>query len=339
MLTMSARIACVITSIHSVTAAVRSIATAARSRNMELIVIGDTKSPKTYGLEDCQFLSIEDQKASGFRLAKSCPINHYSRKNIGYLIAIRLGFDQILETDDDNFPCDSFFTERQQKVHAAISTNGGWVNVYKYFTDALIWPRGLPLDSINNAVIEFETLEKAEITCPIQQGLADENPDVDAVYRLILSLPQSFRDDRKLALGKGSWCPFNSQNTRWWKEAFPLLYLPSYCSFRMTDIWRSFVAQRIAWTNNWHTLFHGPTVLQKRNEHNVMADFADEIPGYLSNDCIRKTLEDLSLRPGSSNILENIRVCYRALVELEVIDKAELALLDDWLSDINNLNQ
>ncbi|MBV5271274.1 MAG: DUF288 domain-containing protein, partial [Afipia sp.] len=78
------------------------------------------------------------------------------------------------------------------------------------------------------------------------------NPDVDAIYRLTLPLPQSFREEQPVALGRNVWCPFNSQNTTWWKEAAPLLYLPSFCSFRMTDIWRSFVAQRIAWENGWH---------------------------------------------------------------------------------------
>ena len=55
---------------------------------------------------------------------------------------------------------------------------------------------------------------------------------------------------------------------------YPLLYLPAYCSFRMTDIWRSFVAQRIAWENGWRLLFHGPTMEQERNVHDLMKDFA-----------------------------------------------------------------
>ena len=115
-----------------------------------------------------------------------------------------------------------------------------------------------------------------------------------------------------MALGKGSWCPFNSQNTTWSGGAFPLLYLPSFCSIRMTDIWRSFVAQRIAWENGWHILFHGATVRQERNDHDLMRDFADEIPGYLHNDRIRKTLEDLPLRGGKPEIMNNIRACYAA---------------------------
>ena len=127
--------------------------------------------------------------------------------------------------------------------------------MYRYFSDANIWPRGLPLDAINDEIPEWAQLPEMQADCPIQQGMADENPDVDAVYRLVLSLPINFRRDRRIALGRGAWCPFNSQNTTWFREAFPLLYLPAYCSFRMTDIWRSFIAQRIAWECGWSVLF------------------------------------------------------------------------------------
>ena len=89
------------------------------------------------------------------------------------------------------------------------------------------------------------------VACPIQQGLADGNPDVDAIFRLVLPLPMNFGRKPPIALCRGAWCPFNSQNTSWWPAAYPLLYLPAYCSFRMTDIWRSFVAQRICWENGW----------------------------------------------------------------------------------------
>src|ERR1700691_4694073 len=92
----------------------------------------------------------------------------------------------------------------------------------------------------------------------------------------------------------GACCPFNSQNTTWFKEAFPLLYLPYYCSFRMTDIWRSFVAQRIAWTCGWPVLFHQSTMRQERNDHNLMNDFRDEISGYNNNALICNSLKELN---------------------------------------------
>ena len=126
----------------------------------------------------------------------------------------------------------------------------------------------------------------------------------------------------------------NSQNTTWWADAFPLLYLPAYCSFRMTDIWRGFVAQRIAWANGWSTLFHEPTVCQDRNEHDLMQDFKEEIPGYLMNREIAERLGGLDLAPGLDRIGENLLRCYQALVEMRAVGPEEVGLLNAWLEDL-----
>ena len=185
--------------------------------------------------------------------------------------------------------------------------------------------------------IDINTLKLDAINCPIQQGLADENPDVDAVYRLTYPLPLSFEIKTKIALGKNAWSPFNSQNTYWFKEAFPLMYLPSYCSFRMTDIWRSYVAQRIAWECGWSVLYHESTVWQERNEHNLMKDFEDEIPGYTNNLKICKELQALNLKAGQENICDNLIICYEKLIDIQVIGKDELVLLKAWIGDISAL--
>jgi hypothetical protein len=189
----------------------------------------------------------------------------------------------------------------------------------------------------NYKQIELSSLKSDAVTCPIQQGLADENPDVDAVYRLTYPLPINFELEAKLALGKNAWSPFNSQNTYWFKEAFALMYLPSYCSFRMTDIWRSYVAQRIAWECGWSVLYHEPTVWQQRNEHNLMKDFEDEIPGYTNNFNICKELQSIVLKPGQANINENLITCYQKLIDINVIGKEEMILLKAWISDITKL--
>ena len=76
-----------------------------------------------------------------------------------------------------------------------------------------------------------------------------------------------------VALNKNSLCPFNSQNTIWFQEAFPLLYLPTYCTMRSTDIWRSIIAQTITNKFGWKILFSSATVFQKRNLHDLNNDF------------------------------------------------------------------
>lgn len=304
-----------------------------RETGYKFVLIGDEASPKDFQLEGCDFYSLDRQRRLDFEFARICPTRHYARKNIGYLLAMADGASIIVETDDDNIPKDSFRQQRQRVCKCPGLRSGGWVNVYGYFSDANIWPRGFPLEHLSKQPPAYESLGETEADCPIQQNLADDNPDVDAVYRLTMPLPQSFRPDRQIALAEGSWCPFNSQNTTWWPDAFKLMYLPAYCSFRMTDIWRSFVAQRIAWTNGWSVLFGPATMRQERNFHNLMRDFEDEIPGYLNNTAICEALEKLQLKSGTEKIADNLRTCYEKLIEMSLVGAEELKLLDAWLRD------
>lgn len=331
---MKEKISIIVTSIAGPNRVLVDLAQGCSERGYQFIVIGDQASPADFHIDGCDFYSLARQRQTGLKFAQMCPVKHYARKNIGYLLAIRNGASIIIETDDDNIPYEQFWSPRQRVQRAAVVENNGWVNVYRYFSDQNIWPRGFAIDHLKKQVPDFETLNHADIDCPIQQGLADDNPDVDAVYRLTLPLPQSFRKDRRVALSRNSWCPFNSQNTTWWPDAFKLLYLPSYCSFRMTDIWRSFIAQKIAWLNGWAILFHEPTVKQERNEHNLLNDFNDEIPGYLHNNEICEALETLPLEAGVDRIADNLKVCYEKLISMSLIGAEELQLLDVWLEDI-----
>jgi hypothetical protein len=327
----------VVTSIAAPNTVLQSLARGSVKHGLDFIVIGDEASPSTFELAGARFYGLDEQRQLPLSFVEKCPTRHYARKNIGYLVAMSEGASVIIETDDDNIPSEDFWKERTRHQAVNVISDAGWVNVYRYFTDANIWPRGLPLDKIQSAIPPFESLAQEKVDCPIQQGLADENPDVDAIYRLALPLPQSFRKDRRVALLSGTWSPFNSQNTTWWTDAFPLLYLPAYCSFRMTDIWRSFVAERISWANDWGILFHEPTVWQERNEHNLMRDFKDEVPGYLNNSRIGEALDKLSLQKGLDKLNDNLRICYEELVRMELVGKEELDLLEAWLADIGKI--
>lgn len=315
-----------------------AIALGCIERAHDFVVIGDVPSPADFRLEGCRFYGLEAQAQLDFRTAALVPKRHYARKNIGYLLAMQAGAGVIVETDDDNFPLRAFWDERAVTHTVSTVEQAGWLNAYAYFSEVNIWPRGLPLDEVRSAVPDYGSLPERPVHCPVQQGLANENPDVDAIYRLALPLPVDFRLDRRIALGAGVWCPFNSQNTTWFREAFPLLYLPAFCSFRMTDIWRSFVVQRIGWECGWSLLFHEPTVYQKRNDHNLMRDFEDEIPGYLQNRRIADILERASLRSGTEHLTNNLYACYEQLTRNGIFKADELALVEGWISDIAALS-
>ncbi len=176
----------------------------------------------------------------------------------------------------------------------------------------------------------------ARVESPIQQELANVAPDVDAAWRLThANEPFHFDANRpSVHLAPGAWCPFNSQATWWFPPAFPLMYLPSTCTFRMTDIWRSFVAQRCLWELGRGLTFHAPRVEQERNVHDLMKDFEDEVPGYLKNEQIARTLDALTLRPRADAVADNLVRCYEALVGIGVLKPEELPLVKAWLDDL-----
>lgn len=333
---MSSKTALVVTSISAPNPVLRSLAAGAGTHGWDFIVAGDSKSPATFNLDGCRFLSLAEQQASSFELGKRCPIRSYARKNIAYLDAISRGARIIVETDDDNFPLDSFWLPRQSHVECRPVHFDGWVNVYRYFSETFIYPRGLPLDHARQPTPVPASPET--IHCPLQQGLADANPDVDAIYRMLYPLPFTFdKDVAPVALMTGAWCPFNSQNTTFFEEIFPLLYLPSHCSFRMTDIWRSFVAQRILHHLGHPVLFHECTVWQERNDHSLHADFCDEVPGYINNHAIRQALMDLNFDE-LSDISRLLEICYECLMTRGWVGGEEEILLKTWLSDMHSLS-
>jgi len=330
---MSCDKAIVVTTIQLPTASVRRLAEL--RPDWRFVVAGDRKTPADWHCPGVEYWSIEAQERLG-EFARLLPLNHYARKNLGYLAAMRQGARIIYETDDDNLAYDHLLATVERDVAGTRCAQSGWVNVYRHFTDARVWPRGFPLELLNGSFESGVTGEEVRVACPVQQFLADGDPDVDALFRLTQSQEILFRPG-SVILGAGSYCPFNSQNTLWWDDAFPLLYLPSHVSFRMTDIWRSYVAQVCLFRAGHHLAFREATVFQDRNAHDLMRDFRDEVAGYLNNLRIVPMLEALDLSPAPEDMGENLRVCYRALVEAGIVPQAELPLVDGWLAEVGQI--
>lgn len=322
----------IITTIFQPTPCVRELV--ARSGDSPTLVIGDRKGPDSFELAGTEFFPLERQLEMPFQLARTLPTGHYARKNLGYLEAIRRGAACIYETDDDNAP-NAHWAGREEMTEALVAGNSDWVNVYRHFSGENIWPRGFLLDRIadpksqpaHNGVPRL-------VSAPIQQGLADVAPDVDAIWRLTCDREFYFDRAPSIALPEGAWCPFNTQTTWWWPEAYPLLYLPSHCSFRMTDIWKSFVAQRCVWAQGKMVVFHAAEVNQDRNYHNLMRDFEAELSGYTRNEELTRTLMATKLEPGAGNVLDNLVRCYEALVRRGIFPDDEMALVRAWADDL-----
>jgi hypothetical protein len=316
----------VITSIFKPTEAIERFA---KLNEYQLVVVGDKKTPADWSYENCVYLDIEQQISLNAGLANSIPFNHYGRKMLGYAYAMKQGADIIIDTDDDNIPYADWDFPSFKGAYTSSTHDLGWVNIYHHFTDQHIWPRGLPLRNIRDSreKLTWQNNEKQQHV-GIWQGLADEDPDVDAIYRLTSDTACVFNKKSPVVLEKGTVCPFNSQNTAIQKEFFPLLFLPSFVTFRFTDILRGIIAQPILWQHNARLGFTTATVVQKRNVHDYFKDFESEVPMYLHTE---KSLTAVTNAITNGSVAENLQAAYEALLKINVVEEREMNVLEEWL--------
>ncbi|HPH96520.1 MAG TPA: STELLO glycosyltransferase family protein [Anaerolineaceae bacterium] len=324
----------VITSIFNPTQAVLEFS---RKPGYHLIVVGDKKTPVSWQCDNVDYVSVLQQEKSDFNLARILPYQHYCRKMLGYLKAIQSGADYIVDTDDDNIPKDNWEFPEFQGTFDCIADDLGFVNIYQLYTDQGIWARGLPLKLITTQFKLEKQISEKVCNVGVWQGLADEDPDVDAIYRLTKDTPCYFDERAPVVLGTGTISPFNSQNTIFRKELFALMYLPAYVTFRFTDILRGLVAQPIMWLFDYQLGFCNATVTQKRNPHDYMKDFISEIPMYTySQEVIELVSNSISK---SESIESNLYNAYNSLFKENIVCDKEMETLDIWLKDIDKLSR
>jgi hypothetical protein len=316
----------VITSIFKPTEAIEAFS---KLSDYQLVVVGDKKTPADWHYDNCTYLNVDGQIALSPSLANTIPYNHYGRKMIGYVYAMQQGADIIIDTDDDNIPNDGWSFPSFEGNYLSSKNDLGWVNIYHHFSDQPVWPRGLPLRNINDSRDKLQwQKEKTKQRIGIWQGLADDDPDVDAIYRLTSNKPCTFQKKEPVVLEKGTACPFNSQNTAIQKDLFPLLFLPSFVTFRFTDILRGIIAQPILWQHDYRLGFTEATVIQKRNEHDYFKDFESEVPMYLHTE---KSLEAVSKSTSNVSVTDNLYNAYEALLKINVVEEREMTVLQEWL--------
>ena len=142
------KISLVITTINKPNKVIKKYHRLCKDSKVDYILIGDKKTPsypKNYPLID-----TSEQKNLNFKINSALPYNSYSRKNIGYLLAMKNKSKIIIETDDDNYPKNIFFENLSLKKKLVELSGPKWINILKIFIkkDVLIWPRGYPLDLI-----------------------------------------------------------------------------------------------------------------------------------------------------------------------------------------------
>ncbi len=318
----------VVTTINHPTKALEKLAAL---KDWRVVVVGDKKTPIDWHLENCDYLSPEKQEQLGFHITKLLPWNHYSRKNIGYLYAIKNGATIIYDTDDDNILIHNTIEYLPSTAETLLyETKEPVVNAYAHFGQPSIWPRGYPLDK----VLSRKPILKHETHPYIQQGLADLDPDVDAIFRLTQGIGSIVFNQhaQPISLPEGTLCPFNTQITIFHSQAFWGLLIPVTPKFRVCDIWRGYWAQRLLWDIGGNLCFMPPAVIQERNEHNLMHDFIDEIDLYVHAGNLVNLLKHWKSK--QTNFFDRVIELTDAMVAHKFYLEKDSALIRAWLQDL-----
>ena len=302
-----------------------------------LLVIGDRKTPNWDGLKSnsTRFVSIDEQNSLRFECAKVVGENTYCRKIIGYLLAASEGINWLSETDDDNILYENFWEFPTDAVSVAHMGAGPWVNMYSLFGYPHIWHRGIPIDHASGSSKIQIHEEKKIVKCGVVQGLADGDPDIDAIGRMLHHPITKFEKGKAFSLRSGSLAPTNSQLTHWNVELLPLMYLPHTVLWRVADIWRGLIAQFWMQRNDWETIYVGAVGFQDRNEHDLLLDFADEIPVHLET---RILLNCLS-RVKTDSMSEYMTHVYEGLLEAGIVSSSDLDGVRAYLRDCDKIIQ
>ena len=306
----------VVTTINSPTSGVRSVAAL---EDWCMVIVSDTKTRSDYlqaanfsGKASIVFLSENQQRQIRNEFVEMIPFRSFARKNVGFLFAIQHGAKVIYDFDDDNVIKDvlSPFSPVDNDVHSQFLLlrhihHGNDVNGTLSFNPLPhmrpsvehIWPRGFPLNDVMHqpvlGSVGFGSINVSSVG--VVQAVCDGDPDFDAIYRLTRKLPVTFESDPKmmsrLLVPTGKYTPYNAQATVHMYKAFWGLLLPFTVPGRVTDIWRSFVAQKFFHELGLALIYEGPLVKHDRSPHDYLADFQAELELYLKT---TKLLEFLS---------------------------------------------
>jgi hypothetical protein len=244
----------------------------------ELVVVGDLKTPKDYRLERGSYYGPLEQEKYDKALSDAIGWNCIQRRNLGCLIAYDMGADIIALVDDDNIPFPSWGTD----LIVGTETEVNWFATDLPAFDPVgatnhghLWHRGYPLQLVPQR--DYSDRTSRQVHVDVQADFWNGDPDIDAVCRMEHRPDCNFERSR-FPLASNRMAPFDSQNTFLSRSVLPDYFLFPFCG-RMDDIWAAYYVQ----AKGRQVVFNAASVVQVRNEHDLVRDMRAEYLGYENN--------------------------------------------------------
>jgi hypothetical protein len=250
-----------------------------------LIVVGDKKTPhQQYKdmLPHIIYLSPDEQESLYPEISNLLGWNVIQRRNIGFIHAYRQGAQVVATVDDDNIPKENWGVGIN-----SIFSDGLDANIYE--CDGLIgcplaithekkiWHRGYPVKDLEKR-LNISLIGTQHKRVGVLASLWDGDPDVDAICRIALRPEVSF-DIEYYYSYSNVLVPFNSQNTIIRRELLPYYFMFPHIG-RMDDIWGGYFLQQQTAFFGQQVIFGPSTVIQRRNDHDLIKDLEAELLGY-----------------------------------------------------------
>jgi len=259
-------------------------------KDWTMVVAGDLKTPENAYRNTEGFFYLDPPLQESFdpKLSELIGWNCIQRRNFAFLFACKeLKADIIYTCDDDNIPMENWGKD----LFVGQSVRCDEYGVREPAFDPLqvtvhskLWHRGYPLELMKERYKQFVGVQTCNHKCDVQANLWDGEADVDAICRLTHQTDNCrFGTIWRLPYTSNKPSPFNSQNTFLSKEVMPHYFMFPGIG-RLDDIAASYHVQ----AQGFRVMYGGPTVVQKRNEHNLVKDLLAEVWGIEHNLAIVK---------------------------------------------------
>ena len=283
----------VTTTIHPPSAAIKAFS---RMEGWRLIVVGDLRTPHhLYEELDCIYLHPCTQQSDYPELSRAIGWHCIQRRNIGFVEAYRRGADVLASVDDDNIPYAHWGRDLLVGTQAT-------VDLYESETDVFdplavtqahhLWHRGFPIEQLRGRRnVRYRGTSKRRVL--VQADLWNGDPDICAIARITHPEPVSF-DEITQPYAADTISPFDSQNTFFAREVIPYYAVFPFVG-RMDDIWAGYFLQFLFPRS---VVYNRPSVVQKRNPHDLVRDLEEELIGYRETSALLKLWREQISQPG-----------------------------------------
>ena len=337
----------------------------ARLQDWCMVIVFDKEPAVTYDPEWYQgrgnkavvYLTRDDvQILDELSTLKALPWSELVRKLIGYIYAIARGATVIWEFDDDNMlkfwipgaappgaPSLEASIPKTESIKVREPQGHSWptYNPHPALHPPSLpsWPRGLPLDDAMSEECSRGELKDSELkssSLAVLHSLSDRQPDADNILQGTMPFPFFFKrttETTPLLVPPSTFSPYNAKSTLHLQPGFWAMYLPLKVDNRLSDVWRSYIAQRLFWEAGLRVgITARPLVVQDHDLH-----FTTEL-AQLELRASNQTKQLISFlctwRGKANTFVKRVEELWRELSNQKFIDVADVEMLQLWLQSL-----